>query len=294
MIRVYTVAGKKLQSGEIVSSKKLHDLGGKVDWLWVDCVDLDNKETAIISDFFGVEAKILNDINARAQKEKTYPSCERYRDYSLISIPFVEFGKTLQVHPISLIMKEKMLITSRKENSTKIVGKVVETLGSYIIENGEALPSFVVSRLFREMGEENSRAMMSLKEQIDKVEEEALENPRDRSVTRSVFGLKREISTLHRLLWVGKELISDVKECVVPHVKLDEEARVILADATDDVDRELEFVDSYSRTLDSILSLQDLGLIHRLERTLIFLTIILLLLDALIIFGEYILSTILG
>ena len=274
MIRVYTVAGKKLQSGEIVSSEVLYDLGSKVDWLWVDCVNLDNKETTIISDFFGIEANILNDI----KKGKTYPSCERYRDYSLISIPFVEFGKTLQVHPISVIMKEKILLTSRNEYSTKLVGKVVETLGSYIIENGEAHPSFVISRLFREIAEENSNAMMSLKEQIDKVEEKALEKPKDRSVTRSVLGLKREVFTLHRLLWIEKELMSDVKEGVIPYVKLDEEARLILGDAIDDVDRELEFVDSYSSALDSILRLQDLGLIHRVERTLIYLTATILLL----------------
>jgi len=274
MIRVYTVAAKKLQSGEVVSSEALYDLGSKVDWLWVDCVNLDNKETTIISDFFGIEANILNDI----KKGKTYPSCERYRDYSLISIPFVEFGKTLQVHPISVIMKEKILLTSRNEYSTKLVGKVVETLGSYIIENGEAHPSFVISRLFREIAEENSNAMMSLKEQIDKVEEKALEKPKDRSVTRSVLGLKREVFTLHRLLWIEKELMSDVKEGVIPYVKLDEEARLILGDAIDDVDRELEFVDSYSSALDSILRLQDLGLIHRVERTLIYLTATILLL----------------
>jgi Mg2+ and Co2+ transporter CorA len=274
MIRVYTVAGKKLQSGEIASSEVLNDLGSKVDWFWVDCVNLDNKETTIISNFFGIEAKILNDI----KKGKTYPSCERYRDYSLISIPFVEFEKTLQIHPVSAIMKEKFLLTSRNEYSTKLVGKVVETLGSYLMGNGEAHLSFVICRLFREIAEENSKAMMSLKEQIDKVEEKALENPKERSVTRSVLGLKREIFTLHRLLWIEKELISDAKECVIPHVKLDEEARLILADAIDDVNRELEFVDSYSNALDGILRLQDLGLIHRVEKTLIYLTATILLL----------------
>ena len=274
MIRVYSVAGKKLQSGEIVSSEALYDLGSKVDLLWIDCLNLDNKEYTIISDFLGIEAKILSNI----KKGKTYPGCERFRNYSVISIPSVDFGKTLQVHPISVIMKEKILLTSRNEYSTKLVGKVVETLGSYIIENGEAHPSFVVSRLFREMAEENSNAMMSLKKQIDKVEEEALENPRDRSVTRSVLGLKREVFSLNRLLWIEKDLISDANECVIPHVKPDEEARLILADAMDDVNRELEFVDSYGRTLDSILRLQDLGLIHRVERTLIYLTATILLL----------------
>jgi len=286
----YTVAGKKLQSGDIASSKTLHDLISKADWLWVDCVNLDSKETAILSEFFGIEAKILNNV----KKEKIRPSCERYRDYALISIPFVEFGNALQLHPISVIVKEKMLITSRDEYSTKLIGKVVETLGGYMIENGGVELSFIVGRLLREVADENSNAMMSLKEQIDKIEEKALEKPWEKMITRSVFRLKREVFALHRLLWVERELMSDVRERVVPHIKIDEEAELIIHDAIDDLDRELEFADSYSRSLDSILTLQDLGSIHRVERTLIFITIMILLLDVFLIIGEYILSTMVG
>ncbi len=87
--------------------------------------------------------------------------------------------------------------------------------------------------------------------------------------------------------------MSDVKERMIPFVELDEEARLVVGDAIEDIERELEFVDSYSRALDGILRLQDLGLIRRLERTLIILTVMLLLLDVLIIMGEYILSVIL-
>jgi len=275
----YTVAGKKLQSGDIASSKTLHDLSSKADWLWVDCANLDNKETTILSEFFGIEAKILNNV----KKEIIHPSCERYRDYALISIPFVEFGNALQLHPISVIVKEKVIITSRDESSTKLIGNVVETLEGYMIENGVVELSFIVGRLLREVADENSKAMMSLKEQIDKIEEKALEKPGEKSIARSVFRLKREVFTLHRLLWVERELMSDVRERVVPHIKIDEEAELIIHDAIDDIDRELEFVDSYSRTLDSILRLQDLGLIHRVERTLIFLTSIILILNVIII-----------
>ena len=274
MIRVYTVARKKLQSGDIFSSSTLRNLSNNVDWLWIDGSDLDEKETKIVSNFLPVEEKILNDIT----KEKFFPSCERYRDYVLIYVPFVEFEETLRVHPISIIMKEKTLVTTRDEYSTKLIGKVVETLGGYMIENGEAHPSFVVNRLFREIADQNSKAMMSLKELIDKIEEKALAKPWDKSVTHSVFRLKKEISTLYRLLWVEKELMSDVKERVIPYIELDEEARLILDDAIDDIERELEFTDSYSRTLDGILRLQDLGLIHRVERNLIYLTAVILLL----------------
>jgi len=280
VIRVYyTVAGKKLHSGDITSSKALHDLSSKADWVWVDCSDLDNKETMILSEFFGIEAKILNNV----KKEKFSPSCERYRDYALISIPFVEFGNTLQLHPISVIVKEKIIITSRDGHSTKLIGNVVETLGDYMIENGVVELSFIVGRLLREVADENSNAMMSIKEQIDKLEEKALEKPGEKSIARSVFRLKKEVFTLHRLLWVERELMSDVRERVVPHIKIDEEAELIIHDAIDDIDRELEFVDSHSRTLDGILRLQDLGLIHRVERTLIFLTSIILLLDVIIL-----------
>jgi len=274
MIRVYTVSRKKLQSGDILSSNTLNNLSNKADWLWIDGSDLDKKETKIISNFLRVEEKIFNAIT----EGKISPSYERYRDYVLISIPSIEFEKALHVHPISVIIKEKMLITLRNECDTKLIGKVVETLGSYMIENGEAHPSFVVNRLFREIADQNSKAMMSLKELIDNIEEKALAKPWDKSVTHSVFRLKKEISIIHRLLWVEQELMSDVKEHVIPYVELDEEAKLILGDAIDDIERELIFVDSYGRDLDSILRLQNLGLIHRVERNLIYLTAMILLL----------------
>jgi len=286
MIRVYTVARKKLQSGDIFSSSTLKNLSNNVDWLWIDGSDLDEKETKIVSNFLRIEGKILNDVT----KGKIFPSCERYRDYVLIYIPFVEFVETLRVHPISIIMKEKTLVTTRDEYSTKLIGKVVETLGGYMIENGKAHPSFVVNRLFREIADQNSKAMMSLKELIDNIEEKALAKPWDKSVTHSVFRLKKEISTLHRLLWVEKELMSDVKEHVIPYVELDEEAKLILGDAIDDIERELIFVDSYGRALDSILRLQDLGLIHRVERNLIYLTAMILLLTVISIILSIILK----
>jgi len=275
----YIVAGKKFHREDIASSEALHDVSSKADWLWVDCSDLDDKETMILSEFFGIASNILNNV----KKGKFQPSCERYRGYILIAVPFVEFENALQLHPISMIMKEKILVTSRNSYSSKLIDKVVETLEGYIVEGEEANVSFIISRLFREVADENSKAMMSIKERIDKIEEEALERPSDKSIARSVFKLKREIFTLHRLLWVEKELMSDVKECVVPHVEPNEEEKMIVDDAINDIDRELQFVDSYGNTLDSILRLLDLGLIHNVEKTLIFLTSIILVLDLILL-----------
>lgn len=274
MIRAYTLSKKKLQSGDVSSSNTLENLSKKADWLWVDSSNPNKNETKMIADLLRIEERFLNDTT----KGKVSPCCERYRDSVLISIPSIEFEEVLKVHPISVFIKEKMLVTLRSECDTGLVGRVVETLGSYAMKNGSAHPSFVVNRLFREIADQNSNAMMSLKELIDEVEERALAKPWDKSVTHSVFRLKKEISKIHRLLWVERELMSDVKERVIPYVELDEEAQLIVDDAISDLERELEFVDSYGRSLDGILRLQDLGLIHRVERTLIYLTAVILLL----------------
>ena len=201
----------------------------------------------------------------------------------IISIPFVNLRKGLRLHPMFMIVKEKMLITWRDERSSKSIEAVVKTLEDCATEGEKADPSFIVSRLFSEVADENSKVMVSLRELIDGVEGEALEKPWRKAVTRSVFGLKKGISTLHRLLWVEKELMSDVKEGTVPHIRLTKEAKLIMDDAIDDIDRELGFIDSYGRTLDAVLRLQDLGLIHRVERTLIHLTAIILLTNIILI-----------
>ena len=81
--------------------------------------------------------------------------------------------------------------------------------------------------------------------------------------------------------------MSNIKEGVIPQVELTEEAKMIVDDAIDDINRELEFMNSYYTSLDSILTLQDLSLIHRVERLLLVLAAITLLTDFLaIIFLE--------
>jgi hypothetical protein len=75
---------------------------------------------------------------------------------------------------------------------------------------------------------------------------------------------------------------------VIPHLKLAAEAKLIVDDTMDDVTRELEFVDSYNTSLDSVLRLQDLGMIHRVERTLVFLTTALVMTNVILIILEII------
>jgi Mg2+ and Co2+ transporter CorA len=92
-------------------------------------------------------------------------------------------------------------------------------------------------------------------------------------VMQSIFELKRQLSTFHRLLWAERELLSDISLGVIPNLKLAGEAQRIIDDASDDVTRELEFLSFYENSLDSILNLLNLGSIHSVERVLVLLTL---------------------
>jgi Mg2+ and Co2+ transporter CorA len=144
----------------------------------------------------------------------------------------------------------------------------------------------ILCKLIHEIIDENSGAMVSTRDLIDKLEEEAMEGKKEKDITASVFKLKRNLSTLHRLLWAEKEMLSDIDIGVIPNLNLVPEAKLIIEDASDDISRELEFVDSFNRSLDSILRLEDLGSIHRVESNLVTLTVALVILTIVLILLE--------
>ena len=78
----------------------------------------------------------------------------------------------------------------------------------------------------------------------------------------------------------------NVREGIVPMIQTSEEIREALSHPITNISRELSLLDSHNGALDSILSLQDLGMIHRVERNLINLTIIALIVSVLLILLE--------
>ena len=63
-------------------------------------------------------------------------------------------------------------------------------------------------------------------------------------------------------------------------------AKTILDGAISIIDRGLDFTDSYNRTLDNMLTLQDLASIHKVEGSINYLTIVLVIGTAILIILE--------
>jgi Mg2+ and Co2+ transporter CorA len=285
LIRVYTVKENELYVNDVCSQKELDAVIGGVERSWVDCCELDDKETKIVSKLLGVEAATFEAI----KEGMIHPSYAECRDeecpyYTWISTPVVEFTNELKLHPLSLILKEHFLITLRNRYSTRLIESALRIYK--VLQPEERKPSVVLAKIFSEIVGENSRAIVPVRDLIDDLEEEALEKPTKKSITKSIFKLKRGLNTLQRLLWAETKLLSDMILGVVPRFKLAPEAKAIVDSAADDVERELEIVDSYNNSLDSILRLQDLGSIHRVETNLVYLTITLVALTVILIMLE--------
>jgi Mg2+ and Co2+ transporter CorA len=285
MIRVYTVKENELYANDIGSQKELDEVVGGVERSWVDCCELNDEETQIVSKLLGVEAATFEAIKG-GMIHPSYAECrdEECPYYTWISTPIVEFAGEMTLHPLSLILQDRFLVTLRNRHSTKVIESALRIYK--VLRPEERKASVVLAKIFSEIVEENSRAIVPVRDMIDNLEEEGLENPTKKSITRSVFKLKRGLNTLQRLLWAEKDLLSDMILGVVPRFKLSPEAKAIVDDAADDVARELEVVDSYNTSLDSILRLQDLGSIHKVETNLVYLTIALVALTIILILLE--------
>ncbi len=285
MIRVYTVKNKELFITDVHLKEEMDALVAKAKKAWVDCSDPDEKETRIVSDLLGVEATTLDRIkngNIRPHYAKCFDEMCPY--YTWISTPVVEFKNKLKLHPMSIILKERFLVTMRSKYSERLIESALRTFNS--LPREQRKPTVILSKLIHEIIDENSGAMVSIRDLIDNLEAEAMEGKKKKAITKSIFKLKRNLSTLHRLLWAEKEMLSDMDLGVIPNLTLVPEAKLIVEDASDDITRELEFIDSFNRSLDSILRLQDLGAIHRVESNLVLLTVALVILTIVLILIE--------
>lgn len=281
---MYTITGvNEILAREAVSLEEVETLRREADLAWMDFVEPDNKELEVFADLVK-EHKILEDFTV----QKVFQQPERVDDYVLFSIPYAMFEERLEKHLIYLFVKEKTLLTLRSKDSSKPVKRAMKTFEDCIgrVCDGNTSSSFIVGRLFHEVTNANLDVVMALRERIDKLEQKALANPADRSISRSVFQMKREISILERILWSQRELMLSIREGLVLEIETTDEIQETLNHAISSISRELSLIDSHNNALESILSLQDLGLIHRVERNLIYLTLMALIVSVILILLE--------
>jgi Mg2+ and Co2+ transporter CorA len=293
MIWIYNVDGKDFVATDLDSLTQLMDISSN-HWVWVDIFNPNEKELEILSELFGNEPEVVENFKKMMDKplDLSVDGCvlcnyKKIRDYSLVTLPSIDFKENLMVHPIIFAKKKKMVITWGEEakRHSKIVKKTIKRLREGVEAGQDLNTSLVISVLFHEIAINNSVVLLNIRERIDEMEEQALENG-GKKLIRSVFSLKRMISNLYRLMIEEKDFMLDVDKSVLPLTKFNEKSQPIVAEAIDLIDRDLDFIDSYTRTLDSILTLQDLSSIHKVESSINYLTIVLVIGTAILVLLE--------
>jgi len=279
MIWVYAVKKKEMYASDLHSLEELHVKEKEFDWLWIDCVEPSLKEFEIISELLYNETKILDDI----KKGKAFQRHKKHKDLTLLSVSVAIAQNELKTYPVYIAVKDKMLLTVRSKDSSKPVEYAIQTLQDCVAEVKEISPPFVLCEMLSETTSENLEAVMALREKIERVEREAIAEHSKKAIVNEVFGLKKEISVLYRLLWSEERMMSNLKDGLVPNIELCQETILSLEDAMDNICRELEFLNSYDSTLDTVLTIQDLGMIHSVERKLIYLTVVLVVVNLILI-----------
>src|SRR4030066_1540848 len=182
LIHVYTVKNKELIKTDVRSKRELDNIVAEVKRGWVDCSDMDEKERRVVSDLLGVEATSLNGIE-NGKTRPHYAKCfdEMCPYYAWIATPVVEFTDELNLHPMSIILKERFLVTLRSKHSERLIESTLRTFKALPPEKRK--PTVILSKLVHEKIDENSSAMVSLRDHIDSIEEKPMEGAKKKTVT---------------------------------------------------------------------------------------------------------------
>ncbi len=285
--------GKDFVAADVASLTQLKDVASS-QWVWVDVFDPDEKELEILAELLGNEPELVEKFKELMDKPldikvDSYEFCnyEKVNEFGTVVIPSITVADELLVYPIILVKKKKMIITWGEEghSHSEIIKKTIKRLREGVEAEQALNSSLVISVLFHEVAIKNSKEILCIREKIDQLEEQALENSAKRLI-RSVFSLKKTISDLNRLMIDEKAFMLDVGQSFIPFTKLNQKSKPIVDEAIELIDREIDFINSYTRTLDSILTLQDLSSIHKVETSINYLTIVLVIGTAILILLE--------
>ena len=285
--------GNVFVATDVTSLTQLMEVASN-QWVWVDIYDPSEKEQEIISELLGNKPEIVEKFKKMmdAPLNIRLESCilcnyEKIHEYVSVTIPSITLDEQMLIYPIVLAKKKKMIITWGEEghSHSKIIKTTIRKLREGVEVGQDLNSSLVISVLFHEIAIKNSNVLLRIRERIDQLEEQALEKG-GKQLVHSVFSLKRIISDLYRLMIEEKDFMLDVDKSVIPLINLDKKSKPIVAEAIEIIDREIDFMDSYTRSLDSILTLQDLASIHKVEASINYLTIVLVIGTAILILLE--------
>ena len=279
----YTFKKKNIRENKIDSIEQLEKIEQSGDWFWIDFENPSKEDFELLSKILEEDQSILNCI----KKLKPLQECKRHQNYHLISVSIVNSLENFQVQQIFIILKETQLLTVRTHLSSRLFENLIQKLKDEKTLRKVYNPAYIVTEILVEIANQNLEILLNLRENIEKIEEEVVLKPTNKKIVNEVFILKRELNKFNRILSHHERVIDKLKDGRISTISPNKKDIVILEEAKDRISQELVFLQSYDNSLDGILRLQDLGMIHRVESRLINLTWVIIVLEIILLLFEF-------
>ncbi len=281
MIQAYTLKQADFKQ-EITSVNQVSELSKKNGWVWIDCTDPNDSEYQLIA-----ELVKRNNIKELVTSKKIRSTYQRVNDYVMIQLMQVDFTEKLDMYPLYLFFNNEVMLTVRTEKTSNPVINSLDTLhGCAQKVTCQTSSSFIISRLFHEVANENLEVIVTLRERICEMEQEALHQSSEKKIDKMVFTLKREIAKFERILWMQRELMIAITEGMIPTIEPSQIDKNAINHTISNLSRELSLISTHSNALDNVLTVRGLGMIHKVETNLVWLTVALVVLTVMLILFE--------
>jgi magnesium transporter len=215
---------------------------------WVDMEKPTDEEFSLLDDVFAFHPLAIEDSIQYSQRPKIESynhlgdACRQGYFYMVIHGPDLNtFRENVRTKEIDLFVSERYLVTVHEEAMKSVTDLVAKAAAApeVVLDPGIDL---LLHHLLDHMVDHYNPILEYLQEEIDALEEEAVENPTPGLLPR-IAQKKRELLNFRRIIAPQRDVLAQLTRGDVPFIR--ESTRVYLRDVLDHLIRAVELIELY-------------------------------------------------
>lgn len=212
MLTIYVSNGRETRRADAVEPEWLLPKSGY--YVWVDLQCASEEDARVLSEPFGFHELAVED----ALKEIQTPKIESYGDYLYMILHGIDFEAakhTFATHEVDIFLGEQFLVTVHDDFS-RSVARLLEVCprNDFVLAEG---PAALLHRIVDSMVDNYRPEVEKLEARLDDMEDRVFNKPSPGDV-REILGLKRDVSSLRRVVTPQRDVIGRLARREFPQI----------------------------------------------------------------------------
>jgi magnesium transporter len=212
MVTIYVSNGRETRRADEVEPEWLRPGSGFFVWVDLQCPSED--EARILAEPFGFHELAIED----ALKEIQTPKIESYGDHLYMILHGIDFEAakhTFATHEVDIFLGEQFLVTVHDDFS-RSVARLLEVCprNDFVLADG---PAGLLHRIVDSMVDNYRPEVEKLEARLDEIEDHIFNKPSPGDV-REILGLKRDVSSLRRVVTPQRDVIGRLARREFPQI----------------------------------------------------------------------------